>query len=107
MDALFHFPGSLLDGARELGFEQAQVAVGRRGGALDHPERANERARKPQAADRKILHGPLRLGAIQRIGRHPHLTHAVALDAKGFLRHACPQSSRTTEATRRRASSPW
>ena len=37
---------------------------------------------KMPAGDGKILHGPLRLGTVVRLGRHADVAHRIPLDAE-------------------------
>ena len=66
---------------RLLGVELAEFQVGAGGGGLTRPERAQERAAEAVAADREIQHGALRGRAVERVGGHGHLAHAVFFDA--------------------------
>jgi hypothetical protein len=71
--------------------ELVQLHVRLRRGLLDHAERGDEPAREPQVADRKVLHRPLRLRRVQRVGRHAHLAQRVALGPEArFVRHGRP-----------------
>ncbi len=58
--------------------QQTELGVGQGRGLLDHADGADEGAWQRAAADRKVLHGALRLRAPERIGRHLQLAHAVA-----------------------------
>ena len=66
---------------------------------LIEPERADERGRHRQAADREVLDGALRLRAPERGRRHLQLAHAVALDAE-LGRHAYSSNARQSESRR-------
>jgi hypothetical protein len=52
--AIHDFGGGLANRCGQTRLEQTQLFVGRRGGALDHSQRADERARKTDAAHRKF-----------------------------------------------------
>ena len=68
--------------------KQAQAAIRARGSPLDERQRADERRRHAEAADREVVDRALRLRAPQCGRGHLQLAHAVALDAK-IGRHAC------------------
>jgi hypothetical protein len=73
--------GRRRDGARDIGFEQAQLAVRLGRGQLDEREGADEPAREGLPGDREVEHRPLGGRAVERVGRNRHLAHRVALDA--------------------------
>ncbi len=66
------------DGLRRRQMAGSTVDLG--GGRLDEPEGPQERPLKAHPADGEILHGPGGLRSIERVPRHAHLAHAVALD---------------------------
>ncbi len=70
------------DGGSNVVVQQAEPRVGLRCGGLDQAQRADEGARQAQAADGKIIHGPLGLGAPQCVGGNPQLAHAVVFNTK-------------------------
>ena len=58
----------------------AQVAVGHGAGPLDQPQGMDQLRRKG-ARNGEILHGPLRLGAVVRLGGHLDLAHRIAFNS--------------------------
>jgi len=72
---------------RHVAFQQAELRVGAGRRPLDQRQRRDELARHRQAADRKIFHSALRLGAPQGVLRHLEFSHAVVLNAVFFVVH--------------------
>ncbi len=76
--------GSAISG---LSLPRSRLAIGR--GDLDQAEGVDQPRRQRLAGDGKVLDGPLRLGAVVRLGGHLDLAHRVFFDAEfahgGFL----------------------
>ena len=88
-----HLGGRIADRAGHLRVDHAELGVDRRGRRLDPGQRDDHGERDPLAADRaEVGQGALRLGAPQRVGRHPDLAHRVVLDPEPgvFLGGHCP-----------------
>ncbi len=62
--------------------EDAEVAVGLRGGGLHAPERLDEAAPEAQVGDGEIVLRALRLGAVEGAGGHLHVAEGVFFDAE-------------------------
>ena len=91
---LGHFAARLPERLHLLGREWAapragqlpQLAVSRGRGQLHQPQGVNQRGGQSPTGDRKILDGPLRLGAVISLGRDAHVPHRITLNAN--FRHA-------------------
>ena len=75
-----HFLRRLDDERAALGIEQTEIVIRLRGRPFQQAERADERARKTPAADRKIQHRALGRGAVEGGLRDGHLAHGILLD---------------------------
>ena len=86
----------ILNGPWDFVHEMCEVYRRRRD--LHEAESVQEGPPEHESADPEVLHGALRLGAVQRVRRHAHLAHRVALDAQGTTRlvhrHDSPKISR-------------
>ncbi len=83
-----HLLGRRRDRSGDLAFHHAQPGVHRRCRRLDQRERPDLASLQTTARDRKVLDCPLGLRLVQRVHRHPHVTHGVVFDAvlPGFAR---------------------
>ena len=79
--ALDHLLRRRGDGAGPASGQEAELAVGLRGRALDHAEGAEEARGQRLAGDGEVQHRALRRGAVVRVGRDSHLAHGVAFHA--------------------------
>ncbi len=71
-----------------LGVEQTEIMIGLRGRPFDHTERANEWPGESITANRKIEHGALGRGAVERGFRDRHLAHRIFFHARPTAGHA-------------------
>jgi hypothetical protein len=72
-------------------FEACCRLVRDRGRALDAHRRVDERGKRPESADRKVLHRPQCLHAVQRVRRHGQLAKRILFDS-GVLGHLCARN---------------
>ena len=86
--ALNHFFRRLNDERAALRVEQTKIVIGLRGRPFEQAERANKRARKTPAADRKIQDRALGRGAVKSGFRDGHLAHGILFDASLAGAHA-------------------
>lgn len=85
------------EGVGEIRVELAEVAIGDRASRLQMPERVTDFRRQGSLGDGEIGDGAGGGGALQRVGRHGHLAHAVAFGAGGghvSIVRASPLSAR-------------
>jgi hypothetical protein len=87
---VFHHEGLLVSVIGDLSVQElAQLAaeVRQRRSLLHGAQRGDEAARETHPADREVLHGALRLRAVQGVGRDPDLAHGVVFDAVLLVSH--------------------
>ena len=99
--AVGDFPGGGLHGAGESRLDQAEFAVGPSARRLHQPECTQERPRKHQTTDRKVLDRPLGLCTVEGSGRNTDLTEGISFDSK-FVHHSAPPTETAQGCYRRR-----
>jgi len=92
--AIGHGQRRFLDGHRDIALDEAQLGIGAGCGPFDQAQRRNKLARHLQPADRKVIHGALRLRAPECIGGDLEFAHTVLFDAKCFVIHRLSNSVR-------------
>src|SRR5690606_36328031 len=85
--ALGDLVGRARDRRGQVRLQHAEPGVHARGGRLQQAERANLSPFERPAGDGEVLHGALRLRAVQGVGGDPHLAHRVVFDPEFLLCH--------------------